>query len=214
MQAQADISANGVADRSQLTAARQRAIAQFGFVPDFNGQDQQLLGPDFQSDLTPEVRGLAQQNTAAGLSTEARLNQAHTQQRQALINALAATGRLHSGEAGYQLGLDQQQFSQGQYDANQKLLDALSGYAGGYAQNQRQLEYQRQAAAEAAAQRQLQLYSLQAQAYPQPQAQPPPGAPPPPPPPAADLGVPLVPHNPSVPAGFDIAGLMRALANR
>lgn len=176
-----DLGAQGVSDRAGLTAARQRAIAQFGVVPDVSGLDQSLVGPGFAEDLTPEVRALAAQNTAAGLSTQARLNQAHDQQRQALIHTLASTGRLHSGEAGYQLGLDQQQFAQGQYDANQKLLDVLGQYAAGFAEAQRQQELARQQAAAEAAQRQLELQMLKAQAYQWPSAPPPPGAPPQPP---------------------------------
>lgn len=121
---------------------RQRAIGQFGLVPDFNNVDTSLLGPDFQQDVTPETLGLAQQNTAAGLSTAARITQAHQDAIRQIKNALAARGALRSGEAGFQLGREQQNFTQGTYDANQKLLDYLAGVAQAYAEAERQRQNQ------------------------------------------------------------------------
>ena len=56
----------------------------------------------------------------------------------AIKNALAARGALRSGEAGFQLGEEQQRFATAQYDARQQLVDLLAGIEAGYANAQRQ----------------------------------------------------------------------------
>lgn len=209
-QATADLAAGRVSDLASLRSARQRAVAGFGQVPDFNSLDQGVIGQGFQQDITPEIQQLAQKNTAAGLSTSARLNQTHEDQVRAITNALAASGALHSGEYGFQLNREQQGYTQAQFDARSNLLNALGGYNQGYAEGERQRQAQAQQAAQAAAQAQLQQQQLMAQAYQYPAAPPPtitynwnPGdagpAPPPPPEPPAPPA-PLPPPPPPPPA--------------
>lgn len=134
---QQSISAAGIANAAQRAAATNRALIQFGVVPDFSsaagrlGLDPNALG-FLNEDVTPDVGALASQNTANGLSTEAQLQQAHQQQVLHLRNTLAARGALSSGEANYQLGNEQTSYAQNEQSAIGKLLDAISGYQGQY----------------------------------------------------------------------------------
>jgi hypothetical protein len=131
------ISAAGIQNASQRASATQRALIQFGLVPDLHsaasklGLGDQALG-FLSQDVTPDVSALANANTANGLSTEAQLQQAHQQQVLHLRNALAARGGLSSGEANYQLGNEQTSYGQAQQSAIGKLLDAISGYQSQY----------------------------------------------------------------------------------
>jgi len=136
-QLQQSLNAAGVSNAAQRAAATQRALIQFGLVPDLTklglpGDAQNFLSQD----VTPDVSALAQQNTANGLSTEARLQQAHQQNVLKLQNQLAARGALSSGEANYQLGNEQTGYAQAQQDALSQLLDAISGYQNSYLQGQ------------------------------------------------------------------------------
>jgi len=133
-------------DKAGLTAARQRAIAQFGFAPDFSNMDPSFLSalnaagaaPDLAGDLTPEVRALAEKNTAEGLSTKARLEKANKDALRAIKNTLASRGMLRSGETGYQLGEQNLAFKQANADAVGKLNEYLAGVAQAYADSEKQ----------------------------------------------------------------------------
>jgi hypothetical protein len=59
-----------------------------------------------------------------------------------ITDALAATRALHSGEAGYQLGREQQNYTRATYDANQSLLDYLSQLQQSFVQGERQRQQQ------------------------------------------------------------------------
>lgn len=120
----AGLGAQSVSDRASLTAARQRALIQFGAIPNFPSYAG--VG-DVGADITPGVRSLADQNTAAGLSTEARLAEADKIAQQQLVDSLAARGMYRSGALGSGLGKEQLDYTRQQYDATQKLLDYLAG---------------------------------------------------------------------------------------
>jgi hypothetical protein len=87
---------------------------------------------DLQNVLSPDVQKLAQENTDAGLSTQARLNQQNQQSTRQLVANLNKRGLLHSGEAGYQLDQLNTGYRQAQSDAYQKLLGYLQQYQQGY----------------------------------------------------------------------------------
>lgn len=155
---QATISAQGIQNAAQRSAATQQALIQFGAVPDFSGlglsQDQMnYLGQD----LTPDVSALAQQNTTNGLSTEAQLQQHQAQSVMALKQALAARGGLSSGEANYQMNNEQQSYAQAQAQAVQTLLAAIGGYQNTYVTGQQSGESQLSQGLDAAYTRQSQL---------------------------------------------------------
>lgn len=149
------LKAQGVQSAAQRTAMRQRAITQYGAVPDFMkaGADLGLLGQDIGQDITPEIAALAQQNTEAGLSTTARLSKAHSDAVRQIQNYLGARGMARSGETGYQLENEDQNFAQGSYDSVQKLLDYLAGVQSAFTQGEQQRLMEHNAAAERAAPR-------------------------------------------------------------
>jgi hypothetical protein len=116
-----------------------------------------LQTTDLNGIIDPATQALAQKNTEAGLSTEARLSKAHTDAMRAIKNSLAARGALRSGEAGYQLGNEQQAYTQAEYDSKQQLLDYLSSYQQGYLQAEQQRQQQLAQASSDAANRQQAL---------------------------------------------------------
>ncbi len=58
--------------------------------------------------------------------------------QQQITNALNARGLLNSGESGYELGQQQQNFTNSQFDARSALLKAIQGYQQGFLQGQLQ----------------------------------------------------------------------------
>lgn len=143
LQSQADLAAGSFADRAGLKAGRQKAIINFGeWRPDFG---------DLQGDIDPATQQLAQQNTAAGLSTRARLDKALKDNLRIVRSMLAARGALQSGELGHQLGEEDLRFRTAEYDSRRQLSEYLAGMASVFAQAEQQRAYQRSAAAAAAA---------------------------------------------------------------
>jgi hypothetical protein len=136
----ADLGAQGFADDASARAAAQSGLIRFGEVP-------ANLEPSQAGWVDDTTRRLAEQNTAAGLSTTARLAKQQRDAVRAIRNVLAARGGLRSGELGYQLGEEQQRFATANYDARTQLMDYLAGINQGIVRAQRE----RQAAAAAAA---------------------------------------------------------------
>lgn len=130
----ADLGAQNVGDREGLKSARQRAVVQFGEVPDFSALDQTAVGSDFAGDIDQPTRLLAGKNTQEGLSVAARIAKQNSENVRTLTNYLSSRGLLRSGEAGYRLGEEQQNYKTAQYDSRQKLLDFLGQYQSGYMQ--------------------------------------------------------------------------------
>lgn len=135
------ISAQQAQDQATRNAAINQSLIQFGMIPDFSslGSSMGLSASDIASlegAIDPNAAALAQQNTAAGLSTEAQLQQQQKQAMTGLRNNLAARGALSSGEDAYQTNLQNQNYALAQNDALQKLLSALGGYQQTYLTNQ------------------------------------------------------------------------------
>lgn len=150
----ADMRAQSVSDRASLKAQRQRALVNFGEIPDFRS----LIGGgavgDIESDITPEIRSLAEQGTSSGISTIARLEEARKDAARQLSGFLAGRGLVRSGETGYQQGRQQTDYTRARYDSTQELLDYLAGYQSAYTQ----AEQERQSAQQAASMTALQNY--------------------------------------------------------
>jgi hypothetical protein len=85
------------------------------------------------------------------------LDQTHQDAIRSIKNALNARGLLGSGEAGFQLNKEQQNYTQGEYDSQAKLLDYLSSYQQGYLQAEQSRQSQLAQSASDAANRQLAL---------------------------------------------------------
>jgi hypothetical protein len=151
----ADLTAQGIASQASRTAAQQRAAVQFGEVP--NGLSAAELGltGDLSALNDPTIAAAASNNP---YSTEARLSQTHTDALRSIMNSLAASGMLHSGEAGFQLNRENTNYGQGQYDATQKLLDYLSQVQSAFLTSQQQAALAREQGLEAALARIMSMY--------------------------------------------------------
>lgn len=182
----AQYQAQDVSNLASRNAGFKRAAIQFGELPDVGqiasalGLSQADLANVFGSDTAP----LAEGNTKAGTSTVARLNETHQDAVRQITNALASRGLLHSGETGFQQGREDLNYTRGQYDARNKLLDYLSGLQSGYASAKQQ-------AAMAAAQARMNA-AMQIQGLYQPTYVPGSGGGAPPPPAGAPSTSPLI----------------------
>lgn len=134
MQIKSMLGAGTAADAASRDAAIKNAYISFGGQVDVNALAQQLgmTAADVQNAITPDVQRLAQENTSAGLSTQARLGLQNTDAIRQIRADLNKRGLLHSGEAGYQLDRENLSYRQAQSDATQKLLGALQQYQQGY----------------------------------------------------------------------------------
>jgi len=133
------ISAQGIQDAAQRKQAINQSLVQYGGVPNFS-QGQLGLSSDalqqLMSDIDPNTAALAQQNTAAGLSTQAQLQHQQQIAIRDLRNNLAARGGLSSGEDAYQTNEQDLAYSKAQNQALQSLLAAINGYDQTYTTNQ------------------------------------------------------------------------------
>ena len=123
-----------MSNEAQRNAVFQTDVTQYGEVPDL-AQAAKALGlssTDLTGILGPDIAKLAQENTAAGTSTVARLGADNTKAIGAIKNALAARGVFNSGETGYQLGQQQQAYMNAGYDALQKLFGGMDTAQQGY----------------------------------------------------------------------------------
>ena len=132
-----DMQAQQVGDLASRDAAIKRALGMFGEVPDF-AQAQSYLGFDPTPLADEQTRQIAEQATASGVSTKARIDKAHKDAIRQIRNALAARGALRSGELGHQLGEEQGQYTKAQFDAREALTELLAGYQRGYMEGERQ----------------------------------------------------------------------------
>lgn len=150
------LAAGGVQDIASRNAALARGVVAFGKAPDFSALAKSLgmSEADIQNALGPDVAKLAQENTDAGTSTEARLGQANTDAIRQIRASLNKRGILNSGEAGFQLDRQNTGYRQAEYDANQKLLDYLNQYQQGYVSAQQNKQGQLATAYSDAANRQ------------------------------------------------------------
>lgn len=133
------IQAQSAAEAAQRRAAVQQAVINYGAVPQAPGG---INSQWWSADLPSTVGALADQNTAAGLSTLARLARWNETQTRQIQNGLAARGMMQSGELGYQLGEQGLGYRQQQYDAAQDLLAKLFGVYSSSASNEQQRQMQ------------------------------------------------------------------------
>ncbi len=128
------------AERAQRNQSLQRAMEEFGQIPDLTGSAQQLglNTSDLSQINTPEAQALALAGTRAGTSTLAQLNQSQKDAIQGITNALASRGMLRSGDTGYSMGKQNLASTQAQYNARKALLDYLGGVQSGFAAAERQ----------------------------------------------------------------------------
>ncbi len=133
------ISAQSQAEGAQNTSQLGQAFINFGETPE--GYD-------------PTVAGAASNNP---FSTLAQLNQAHEQNLRSSRNELASRGILQSGEYGHQLGNENRDYGQAQFEARQGLLDYINGVQAAFAQHENERNRQLIDAGQQAYQNQLAL---------------------------------------------------------
>lgn len=132
-----DMSAQSVADAASRDAAWQRYITQYGYTPDLQ-QAAKTLG--FNGDalvraISPQILETAKNNP---FSVRKRIEDEFAKNQIAIRKYLRQSGAVRSGESGYQYQQGQKQFDTSNYDANQQLLDYLSGANQSYVQSERQ----------------------------------------------------------------------------
>lgn len=132
------LAAQGIVDAASRRSAIQRALINFGLVPDFakaglSGDALGFLGQD----VDPATRSQAENMTGQGLSFLARLNKANAGAVTDLKNELAAKGILESGATGYGLNEQAGRYKESLFDAEQQLFDTLMGYIGTYTEGER-----------------------------------------------------------------------------
>lgn len=154
--ASAALAASGTNNLNALDAQIANAYEGFGKNVDLASLAKQLgmSQADIQNAIDPGAQKLAQENTAAGTSTVARLDAANNIANQKIIASLNARGMLRSGETGYALDQQNLSYRQAESDAYQKFLGYLQQYQQGYLTAQQKNSSDLAAAYSAAADRQ------------------------------------------------------------
>lgn len=159
--AAAALAAGGAQSQAALNAQLSGAYTSFGKNIDLGALAKSLgmTQADIQNALGPDAQKLAQENTDAGLSTTARLDQANQKATHQILANLNKRGMLNSGETGYQLDQQNLGYRQAQSDAYSKFLGYLQQYQQGYLTAQQQRSGQLASAYSSAADRQYNLNS-------------------------------------------------------
>lgn len=159
--AEAALSGSAAADQNALGANFTNAYESFGKPVDLATLAQQLgmSQADIQNYLGPDAQKIAQENSDAGLSTTARLDQANQNAIRSIMANLNKRGLLHSGETGYQLDQQNLGYRQAQSDAYGKFLGYLQQYQQGYLTAQQQRAASLASSVNSAADRQYNLNS-------------------------------------------------------
>jgi len=157
--AEAALAGSQGADQNALGANFANAYETFGKPIDLASLASSLgmSQADIQNYLGPDAQKIAQENTAAGTSTTARLDQANTNAIRSIMANLNKRGMLNSGEAGYQLDQQNLGYRQAQSDAYSKFLGYLQQYQQGYLAAQQQRATSLADAINSAADRQYQI---------------------------------------------------------
>jgi hypothetical protein len=132
------LGAEGQVDAAGRRSAIQRALINFGLIPDFAkaGVSGDALG-FLQTDVDDLTRARANDMNNQGLSFMSRLNKANETSIADLKSELAARGILESGSTGYGLNQQAQTYKTSLFDAEQQLMDALMGFISDYTEGER-----------------------------------------------------------------------------
>lgn len=133
-QARADNAAQSLADAASRDAAIKRFLVSYGEVPDFGAMGVSEAARGILGGLGGDIRALAQKNTAEGTSVKARLDQANAKQQRLIPANLAGRGLLRSGQTGYDLGQQQMQNKQANFDVLNEMLGNIEGTVSNFAQ--------------------------------------------------------------------------------
>lgn len=132
-QMRADTNASSIADKAARDAAIRRFLVSYGEVPDFGSMGLSDAAKSVLGGLG-DVKDLAAKNTAEGTSVKARLDQANAKQQRLIPASLAGRGLLRSGQTGYDLGQQQMQNKQANFDVLNEMLGNIEGTVSNFAQ--------------------------------------------------------------------------------
>ena len=133
-QTRADNAAQSVADKAARDAAIQRFLVSYGEVPDFASLGVSDAAKSVLGGLGGNIRDLAAKNTAEGTSVKARLDQKNAIAQRQIPASLAGRGLLRSGQTGYDLGQQQMQNKQANFDVLNEMLGNIEGTVSSFAQ--------------------------------------------------------------------------------
>lgn len=129
-------------DAAARDAALRRLVISYGQMPDFNSLGISDKAKGFLSGaLNDEVRQLAANAENEGVSVHARQAKANEVANRKIPALLAGRGLLRSGQTGYDLNEQAQNYKNQQYDTLNELLSNVEGTVGNFlaAERQRQL---------------------------------------------------------------------------
>lgn len=133
-QMRADTGAQSIADKAARDAAIKRFLVSYGEVPDFGSIGLSDAAKSVLGSLGGDIGALAAKNTAEGTSVKARLDQANAIQQRKIPANLAGRGLLRSGQTGYDLGQQQMQNKQANFDVLNEMLGNIEGTVSNFAQ--------------------------------------------------------------------------------
>lgn len=142
-QLQAQLAALGIENTNTRNLAFTRGITQAGYTLDPNqvfsslGIDSSSPGAQAILSVLGQANPLAEQNTAAGLSAKARIDQQNKLAVRQLVDRLGAQGLSRSGTMEKKQGEQSTAYQQSNYDTMQSVLDYLSGAQQAYVQAER-----------------------------------------------------------------------------
>jgi len=134
----ARFAADSAADAASRDAALRRYIISYGQVPDFDklGISKEARG-FLEKALDAKTRELAENNTKEGTSVFARTQRANEVANRKIPAQLAARGMLRSGQTGYDLGEQAQNYKIQSFDQLNEMLGGVEGTVGNFLQAER-----------------------------------------------------------------------------
>jgi hypothetical protein len=118
-------------------------VISYGQVPDFDKMGISESARGFLGGaIDQRTRDLAAKAEAEGLSVHARMAKENTVANRRIPSMLAGRGMLRSGQTGYDMGEQAQNYKIGQYDTLNELLSNVEGTVGNYLQGERDRQMQ------------------------------------------------------------------------
>jgi hypothetical protein len=136
---EAEFAAASRENAASRDAALRRYVISYGQLPDFSALGISESAKGFLSKaLNQQTRDLAAKAEAEGLSIHARQAKDNMVATRRIPATLAGRGLLRSGQTGYDLGEQGQNYKITQYDTLNELLGNVEGTVGGYMQGERE----------------------------------------------------------------------------
>jgi hypothetical protein len=136
---EAEFAASSKADAASRDASLRRLMISYGQLPDFSALGISDSAKGFLSNaLNQQSRDLAAKAEAEGVSIHARQAKDNMVSNRRIPASLAGRGLLRSGQTGYDLGEQAQNYKITQYDTLNELLGNVEGTVGGFLSAERE----------------------------------------------------------------------------